>query len=104
MTKRLRDVTKLIRSKNAGPFVLTLDVLFNDQETFEGVVEAKVITPELIADLYGVRATEVKVIPYPPANAIKVSFPRPVPSGDPKDYDVMGGQQYAPIVDLPVSI
>jgi hypothetical protein len=104
MTKRLRDVTKLIRSKNAGPFVLTLDVLFNDQRSFEGVVEAKVITPELIAGLYGVTATEVKVIPYPPANAIKVSFPRPVPSGDPKDYDVMGGQQYAPIVDLPVPI
>ena len=32
---KLKDVASVIRSKNAGPFELTLDVLLKDQEMFE---------------------------------------------------------------------
>ena len=31
----LKDVATVIRSKNAGPFELTLDVLIREEETFE---------------------------------------------------------------------
>lgn len=33
----LRDIAKVIRSKNAGPFRLTLDVIFSSREDFEVV-------------------------------------------------------------------
>lgn len=102
--KRLRDVAKLIRSKNAGPFVLTLDIVLADRGTYERLEAAETITPEVIAGLYGVDVADVHVIPYAPGQAIKISFPRPIPSGDLNDYDVMGGQQYAPIVDLLVPV
>ena len=36
-TKRLRDVASVIRSKNAGPFELTFDVMFEDPEAYERV-------------------------------------------------------------------
>jgi hypothetical protein len=44
----------------------------------------------------------VSVIEYDAANAIKVTIPRPVISGDVDDTDVFGGQQYGPLVDLEV--
>jgi hypothetical protein len=42
------------------------------------------------------------VIEYDAANAIKVTIPRAVISGDIEDTDVFGGQQYGPLVDLEV--
>jgi hypothetical protein len=44
----------------------------------------------------------VNVIEYPAANAIKVTIPRPVISGDIMDSDVYGGQQHGPFVELEI--
>ena len=54
MTKEVSivDLVKVIRSKNAGPFELTFDIIFKDKETYEKVKKTKVITKELIAKLY----------------------------------------------------
>ena len=38
---RLRDLAKLIRTKNAGPFQLTLDIMFPDSRTYEHVVASR---------------------------------------------------------------
>lgn len=102
--KTLADVAKLIRSKNAGPFWLTLDVMFDDLETYEAVRDQRVLTVELISSLYGQSAEHVRVFAHDAALAIKVSLPRPHSSGSPMDSDVFGGQQYAPLLDLPVQI
>ncbi len=101
MTK-LRELAKLIRSKNAGPFMLTIDVMFGDASTYERVRNAKVITADMIARLYNVKHSAVQITNVDPALAIKVSIPRPVPSGDLADSDVFAGQQYGPLVDLEI--
>jgi len=51
MTKEVSiiDLASVIRSKNAGPFELTFDIIFKDKETYEKVKKTKVITKELIA-------------------------------------------------------
>jgi hypothetical protein len=98
----LSELAKLIRSKNAGPFQLTIDVMFEDRETYERVLAGGTISAERFADIYGMNASQIRVIPYPAANSIKVTMPRPVISGDHGDGDTMGGQQYGPIVDLEV--
>ncbi|MGZ9039111.1 MAG: DUF4387 family protein, partial [Burkholderiales bacterium] len=36
------------------------------------------------------------------ANAIKITIPRPIVSGDVNDTDVYGGQQHGPLVDVEV--
>ena len=46
---RLRDLAKLIRTKNAGPFQLTLDIMFPDSRTYEHVVASQVITKASMA-------------------------------------------------------
>jgi Domain of unknown function (DUF4387) len=97
---RLRDLASLIRSKNAGPFVLTVDILFDSDETYNAVVSAELFTQEHIASLLRIPGDEVRFVPYPAGRAVKVSFPRYTVAGSPDDTDVAGGQQYAALVDL----
>ena len=99
---RLRDIAKLIRTKNAGPFQLTLDVMFPDARSYRHVVEANVITKAGMAAFFRVDESAVKLFHYAPGNAIKVTVPRLVPCGDPADGDLFGGQQFGPLADLEV--
>lgn len=99
---RLRDLARLIRTKNAGPFQLTLDILFPDARSYEHVVASGVITRALMAGFFQFDEAAVKLFHYAPANAIKVTVPRAVVCGDPEDHDLFGGQQFGPLVDLPV--
>lgn len=101
MTK-LWQVTKLIRSKNSGPFELTFDVIFKDHATYEKVRDAKIINQQWFAKTYRLAPEMVSVINYDAASAIKITIPRPVISGDIADTDVFGGQQYGPLVDIDV--
>jgi Domain of unknown function (DUF4387) len=99
---RLRDLAVCIRSKNAGPFSLTIDLFFKGAEDCRRVMDAQVLTPENIAAIYRVDAATVKVIYVAQANALKVSLPRARAAGDVGDCDVAGGQQFAPLMDLEV--
>jgi hypothetical protein len=99
---RLHELASLVRSKNAGPFQLTIDVLFPDEATYRHVRDSKRINAQLIAEVFKVPIGDVRVFDYDAGRAIKVTFPRPLISGTPGDPDVTGGQQYAPLVDLEI--
>lgn len=100
---RLGDLARVIRSKNVGPFMMALDVVFDDDATYERVVRSGAITRETIAKLYRVKPeTITDVVYYGPGKAIKVSMLRPIPSGNFSDADVLGSQQYAPIHDIEI--
>ena len=101
MTK-LHELASLIRSKNAGPFQLTIDIMFDDRTTYERVLASGAISAERFAALYRLPAGDVRIIPYEAAFAIKVTLPRPVVSGDLADGDMMGGQLYGPLADLQI--
>jgi Domain of unknown function (DUF4387) len=102
-TLRVRDVAAVVRSKNAGPFRLTVDILFKDEATYRRVKASKTITPELIARLYGLRPDQITdFVEFDPGLAIKATFPRPVSSGAVGDTDVYGAQQHAPLLDIPI--
>ena len=99
---RLRDVCRHVRSKNAGPFWVTIDLFFKDADSFAAVCQRQVINPELVGRLYALPAEQVKVFEFEPALAIKVSFPRLVAGGSPGDVDVAGGQQFVPLLDVEI--
>jgi len=99
-TGTLRDAVVSVRSKNAGPFTVTFDLFFPDAATFAEVCRRRVLTPDVVAGLYGLRADEVRIFEFEPALAIKVSVPRLVPGGAPGDTDVAGGQQFVPLLDI----
>ena len=99
---KLWQRAKLIRSKNSGPFELTFDIIFKTHTDYETVRDAGVINAQWFARVYGLKPERVSVINYDAADAIKITIPRPVISGDIDDSDVFGGQQYGPLVDLEV--
>jgi hypothetical protein len=99
---KLGELARLIRSKNAGPFVLTFDVMFTDRQRFERVRRAGVLSRETISRLYNVPVEEVEFFVVEKALAFKASIPRPRFQGDLLDSDSHGGQQYAPLIDIDV--
>jgi hypothetical protein len=102
--RSLADVARLVRSKNAGPFWLTIDVMFDNADVYRAAEQQHVFTPARLAALYRLPVEQVRVFAHPAALAFKVSFPRPIPSGSPGDADVFGGQQYAGVLELTVDV
>ncbi|MGG5811127.1 DUF4387 domain-containing protein [Falsiroseomonas sp. CW058] len=99
---KLGELARLIRSKNAGPFVLTFDVMFEDEATYRRVLASGVLTKEVFARIYRLPPAEVMFFEHDQARAIKISIPRPTVQCDLDDGDAYGGQQHAPLVDLDV--
>ena len=66
---RIRDIAKACKSKNAGPFELTLDVVFDERSMYERVRATGVLGPALFARLYNVRPEDVLFTEYPAGNA-----------------------------------
>lgn len=101
MKVKLIDIAEVIRSKNAGPYELTLDIIFKDWDMFYKICDAKVINKELISRLYNVSIHDViNVIEFKPAKAIKATVKRPISSGQLGETDVYGAQQHAPLLGL----
>lgn len=98
----LAELTNVLRSKNAGALLVTLDLMFEDEATYERVRDSGVLTDTLIADLYSVSQNEVSIIPYDVAKAIKITVPRLVPSGSFGDTDIYGAQQHAPLLNIEI--
>ncbi len=98
----LAELARLIRSKNAGPFELTFDIMFDDAAIYERVKRSGALTREAVAVLYGLPAADVKFFICDSALAIKASIPRPSIQGDLRDSDGHGGQQYAPLMDIEI--
>jgi len=101
---KLKHIAKACKSKNAGPFHITLDIMFDKADLFRQVRETGVICPELIASLYGVKPKDVLFTEYPPALAWKATLPRRIPSGAVGDTDIYGAQQHAPLLDIEIPI
>ena len=99
---RICDIAAVCKSKNAGPFELTIDVVFDEPALFERVKRTGVLGPALFARLYGVRTEDVLFTVYDAAYAFKATLPRLVPAGDIGDTDVYGAQQHAPLLDVEV--
>lgn len=99
---RLREMTKVLRSKNAGPFMVTFDLMFRNREDMEKVVESDVLAVDRLSTLFKCARDEITVHVYPPANAIKITIPRRHSSGSFDDSDVFGCQQHAGLLDIEV--
>ena len=104
MGKKLGEIAKILRSKNAGAFIVTFDIIFDNREVFDDVKATGVLSPQLFARLYHVPEEQCKFVEFPPASAFKCSIPRPIPSGDIGDTDVYGCQWHTPLLDVEVPI
>lgn len=99
---KLVDIARVIRSKNAGPSVLTLDVFFVDAASMQRWLDAGGFATERLAGLYGCAPEAVRVMPIAALAVTKISVPRTLIAGTPGDRDVYGAQQHAPLLGLQV--
>lgn len=97
----ITQVAAVIRSKNAGPYELTLDIMFKNEADYRYVKEIGFFTRDLLAGLYGISVDKIlDVIHFDPASAVKCTMVRPLVSGAPGDADIYGAQQHAPLLGL----
>ena len=101
----LREAARVIRSKNAGPFELTLDILFADPGLYGRIKAQRAITAAGVAALYKIPLAEILgVIYFDPALAVKITLKRRIPSGAPGDTDIYGAQQHAPLLEMTLDL
>ena len=102
-TRKLAELAKTVRSKNAGVDKITFDVIFADRVPYERVKTSGVLTRETVARLYAIAPDRIcDFVEFDPANAIKFTIYRLTPSGSAGDPDIFGSQQYAPLLDIDV--
>jgi Domain of unknown function (DUF4387) len=100
-TRMLRELACVIRSKNAKPYRLTLDVFFDDRRVFEHVKRTGALDDAAVAELYGLDLGALRSsFIFDEAMAFKFTFRRPVTQGAVGDSDVYGAQQHVPLLDL----
>lgn len=98
---RLVDLAKVLRSKNSGPFEITLDILFDKKENYSRVMESGVITKQRIAALYRLNEEDItQMVFFEKGLGIKITYNRQISSGTVGDRDVYGAQQHAPLMDI----
>lgn len=91
---KLREIAKYVRSKNAGPFWVTLEIFCEGERAYERIAHSPHISPHTISQLYQVDEHSVQFYYIPSIFVIKISFPRPYPSGYRYERDMHYGQQY----------
>lgn len=105
MKKKLVDLAKTIRSKNAGTDRITFDIIFREKEIYEKVKKSKALTKEKVAALYGIPLERITdFVEFDPAYAIKFTIQRLEPSGSAGETDIFGCQQYPPLLDIEIDM
>ncbi len=103
--QRLGEIATVIRSKNAGPFQITIDLMFACEADYRRVLASEALHAAAIARCYAIAEHEVAVIPFDRVRAIKITLPRrwgSRGSGSAGDRDVYGAQQHGPLTDLEI--
>ncbi|MEY9934081.1 hypothetical protein ABH926_008745 [Catenulispora sp. GP43] len=98
--KTLGDIALEVRSKNAGPFWMTLEAFMADDAGYRAA--DAVISEDAVAELYRVAPSTIRIFRLPELRVVKVSFPRPLVQGSLHDRDMHAGQHHVPLAGLPV--
>lgn len=102
-SRKLAEIAKTIRSKNAGVDKITFDVIFPDRATYDRVRDSGVVSREAVCRIFAINADQITdYVAFDPALAIKFTIYRRMPSGSPGDADIFGSQQYGPLLDIDV--
>ncbi|OAA58434.1 CAIB/BAIF family enzyme [Niveomyces insectorum RCEF 264] len=99
----MMDIAKVVRSKNSGPFELTLDIMFDSDASYRRVKAADLLTNDVIKGLYHVADDDIITNMYfDPALAWKCTIKRPWAQGSIGERDTLGTQQHAPLLTVKV--
>ena len=97
---RLGDIAQKVRSKNAGPFWLTIDIFCADPDAYAQVVGG--LSTLQVARLFRAEPQLVKRFDIPDLNVVKFSLPRPKTQGAAADRDIHGASWAALLADVEI--
>jgi len=101
---KLHELASVVRSKNAGPFLVTIDIFFTERAAFDRVRVSGLLEPQSVAHLYGRTAEDiVGVFWEPSALGAKVTMRKRPSVNDLFCGDLFGSHQHVPIAyaDIP---
>ena len=96
----VKEVCRHLRSKNAGPFWVTVDLFFDGPENFAKYHDSPALGSETIGRLYKVDPALVQRYSIPSLNTVKISYPRAEPQGGVVERDMHRGQQYVRLLKI----
>ena len=100
---KLYELAHVLRSKNSGPFEVTLDILFDRKEAYERVKRSGAVTKKSVAALYHIPEESITDFAcYDAGLGIKITYLRGTASGTVGDRDVYGAQQHAPLLGIEI--
>lgn len=94
------QVCRQVRSKNAGPFWITVDLFFDGPDSFARYAQSEALGGDTFHRLFGVDPALVKRISVESLSMIKLSYPRSTPQGGVEERDLHGGQQFVRLLDV----
>ncbi len=95
---RLGQVAEKLRSKNAGPFWLTIDIFCGDGAAFRQVCDG--LSTGRVAAAFRADPAVVKRFEIDSLNVVKFSLPRPEIQGSVADRDMHGASWAALLAEL----
>lgn len=101
MTK-LSEICCYIRSKNAGPFWITVDLFFKDRATFDRYAGSPGLDCEALAPHLDVASDNIRRFDVPSLGVIKFSYRRRDPQGGMIERDMHGGQYFVDLLDVEI--
>lgn len=90
-----------VRSKNAGPFWLTIDIFCGDAAAYQQIVSG--LSTDRVARALGVAETDIKRFDIEALHVIKISLPRPVVQGSVDDRDMHGAAWASVVAELEIN-
>ena len=88
--RTLGQQVQRIRSKNAGPFWVTVDIFCGSKEVYQNILIK--LENKIIIELFKIPGQTLKKFQIENLNVIKFSFPRKIVQGNIADRDMHGAQ------------
>jgi len=102
-TRPLSEIAPTIRSKNAKPYRVTFDILFDRKDVYDYVKGTGALTPAVIAHAYRVPESEItSSFIFDPGLAFKFTMRRPRVQGSFGDGDLYACQWHSAMFDIPI--
>lgn len=102
----LSDLCRIVRSKKAGPYEITIDAMFASKEAYEAVKSSDLLASSNVAKAIGISEQDIIWIGFfDPAIAFKVTIPR-IRSGKKKsaggfmENDIHGSQEHMGLASM----
>ena len=98
---KLGDLATTVRSKNEGVNQITFDIIFRTPQDYDRARKSGALTRDAIGRLFCVPQERISdFVEFDVANAIKFTLYRTTPGGSPGDWDILGCQQYGPLLEV----